>query len=128
MRSRIVVVFVMQRIDRYSYCCVYLVPLLCIPGSAQYNLYLIDDRYRFFYFDNPMGRVLRFFGLWAKFWRLGPSNSEIRYFPVELCNVGLHKKTVYFVVSKNVNLKLGLGSHKNQPQDSYYPIEKLYAR
>ena len=34
-RSRIVVVFVAQLIDRYSYLCVFLVLLLYLAGSAQ---------------------------------------------------------------------------------------------
>ena len=43
MRSRIVVVFIVQRSDRYSYSyiCVYLVLLLYQAGSAQLDFYLI---------------------------------------------------------------------------------------
>ena len=35
LRSRVVVVFVVQLIDRYSYFCVFLVLLLYLAGSAQ---------------------------------------------------------------------------------------------
>ena len=42
------VVFVVQRIDRYSYFCVYLVLLLYQVGSAQVDFYLIKDRCQIF--------------------------------------------------------------------------------
>ena len=42
LRSHIVVVFVVQRIDRYSYFSVYLVLLLYQAGSAQLYFYLIN--------------------------------------------------------------------------------------
>ena len=53
------VVFVVQRIDRYSYFCVYLILLLYQAGFAQLVFYLskTDAISRF---DNPMGRVVRF--------------------------------------------------------------------
>ena len=43
-------------------------------------------------FDNSIGRVLRF---WAKIW-LGPSDSQIRFYHVGVCIIGLHKKTDQF--------------------------------
>ena len=50
------VVLVVQRVDRYSYFCVY--PVLLVPGSAQSRSYLMTDA--IVRFDNPMGRVLGF--------------------------------------------------------------------
>ena len=56
------VVFVVQRIDRYWYFRVYLVLLLYQAGSAQLDFYLLKTD-AIFRFDNPMGRVV---GFWAK--------------------------------------------------------------
>ena len=47
LRSRIVVVFEVQRMDRYSYYCADLVMLLYQAGSAQLDFYLIKDRCHF---------------------------------------------------------------------------------
>ena len=56
---------VVQRIVRYSYFGVYFVgvPLPCIPGSARLVLHLIKNGWFFLLrvFDNPTGRVVRFF-------------------------------------------------------------------
>ena len=46
--------------------------------------------------------------------RGGPSDSQIRFYPVGFCNIGLRKKADHFFRSINVKLKLGIGSHKNQ--------------
>ena len=68
-----------------------------------------------FRFENPMDRVVRFRPkVWAKIW-LGPSDFEIRFYPIGFGNIGLHKKTDPFIRSKSKNLKLGIGSRKNQP-------------
>ena len=47
LRSRIVVVFVVQHIDRYACFCAYLVLLLYQAGSSQLDYYLIKDRCHF---------------------------------------------------------------------------------
>ena len=64
MRSRIVVVFVIQRIARYSYFRVYLVRVLlpCIPGSTRLYFYLIKMPF----FDS----IIR----WAESSDLGPKS------------------------------------------------------
>ena len=62
----------------------------------------------------PMGRVVRF---WPKNWRLGPSGSQIRFYPVGFFFIGLHKKTDPVFRSKSKNLKLGIGSHKKSEPD-----------
>ena len=36
-----------------------------------------------------MGRVL---GFWAKNWRIGRSHSQVRFYPLGLCKIGLHKQ------------------------------------
>ena len=43
-----------------------------------------------------MGRVV---GFWSTIW-LGPSDSQIRFYPVGFCNIELHKKTDPFSGSK----------------------------
>ena len=53
----------------------------------------------------PMGRVVRF---WPKNWRLGPSGSQIRFYPVGFFFIGLHKKTDPVFRSKSKNLKFGI--------------------
>ena len=68
-----------------------------------------------FRFNNPMGRVVRF---WAKIWRLGPSDSQIRFYTFGFCKIGLHKQAHPFFTSKNKNQKLGMRSHKKRPQPS----------
>ena len=47
LRSRIVVVFVVQRIDRYSYFCAYLLMLLDQGLLSQLDFYLIKERCHF---------------------------------------------------------------------------------
>ena len=42
MRSRVVVVFVVQRIDRYSYICVYLALLLYQALLSNLDTFLLD--------------------------------------------------------------------------------------
>ena len=39
-----------------------------------------------------MGRVV---GFWAKIWRLGPSDSQIRFFPVGFGKIGLHRPIIF---------------------------------
>ena len=107
LRSRIVVVFVVQRIDRYSYFCVHLILLL---EQALLNFLLIEDAN--FPFDHPMGRVV---GLWTKIWRVGPPDSQIRFYPVRFCKIGLHKQA-HPCFRLNKNQKFGIGSHNNQPE------------
>ena len=58
-----------------------------------------------------MDRVVR---LWAKIW-LRPSDSQIRFYPIGFCNIGLHKKTGPFIWSKSKSLKLEFGSQKELP-------------
>ena len=60
-----------------------------------------------------MGRVV---GFWAKR-RLGPSDSQIRFYPAGFCKIGLHKQAHLFFRSKNKNQKLGIRSHNKQPKD-----------
>ena len=104
--------YLVQPFDRYSYFCVYLVLLPYQAGSAQLD-YAWFKTNAIFRFDIPMGRV---FGFWAKIWRLGPSDSQIRFYPVVFCKIGLHKQAHPFFRSKNKNQKLGIGSHTNQSQ------------
>ena len=77
--------------------------LLYVRGSAQLHFYLVEDRCNFSIFENPMAQVVRF---WY---------SQIRFYPAGFCNIGLQKKTDSFFRSKSRTLKLGVGSHKNQP-------------
>ena len=58
---------------------------------------------------------------WAESSDFGPKYDDldhrilIKFIIVGFCTVGLRKKTDYFLRSKNENLKLGIGSHENQP-------------
>ena len=102
------VVFVAQRIDRYSY----ILRSMCVPrtaavpGSAQLH----------FYFEVHDSKPMPFFDLrirWAE-----SSDFQVRFYPDGFCsNIGLHtnKETDQFFRSKSKNLKLGIGSRKNQP-------------
>ena len=60
-----------------------------------------------------MGRVV---GFGAKIWRLGPSDSQIRFYPVGFCKIGLHKRAHPFFRSKNKNQKLEVRSHNKRPK------------
>ena len=64
-----------------------------------------------FRFENPIGRVVRF-GPTLTTWAIGFSNQ---IYPVGFWIIGPHKKTYPFCRSKGKNLKLGIGSRKNQP-------------
>ena len=70
-----------------------------------------------FRFENPMDRVVTF---WAKI-VLGPSDSQIRFCPIEFCHIGLHENTDPF----RKNLKFGIGSHENQP---YFDVTMWWYR
>ena len=69
-------------------CCTRLSPatLLC------FHLIKIPMSFRF---ESPMDRVARF---WAKIC-LGPSDYQIRLYPIGFCHIGLHKKTDLFIRS-----------------------------
>ena len=60
-----------------------------------------------------MGRVV---GFWAKIWRLGPSDSQIRFYPLGFRKIGLHKQAHLFFRSKNKNQKLGIRSRNKRPK------------
>ena len=58
-----------------------------------------------------MNPVVRF---WAKIW-YGPRDSQIRFYPIGFCNIGLHNEADPFIRSKSKNMKLGIGSRNNLP-------------
>ena len=81
-----------------------------VPGSPQKHSHVSTlKKYRCLRFENPMDRVVR---PWAKIW-IGPSDSQIRFYPIGTCHIGLRKKTDPLIRSKSSNLKLGIGLHKN---------------
>ena len=70
-----------------------------------------------FRFENPMDRVVTFLAKIV----LGPSDSQIRFCPIEFCHIGLHENTDPF----RKNLKFGIGSHENQP---YFDVTMWWYR
>ena len=88
------VVFVVERIDRYSHFCEYLVLLLYQAGSAQLDFYLIKDRCHFSIFDNPIGRESSDFG--PKSDDLGHRILKSDYYLVGFCKIGLQKQAHLF--------------------------------
>ena len=66
-----------------------------------------------------MGRVRFGPKIWPQIWRLLTTwavGLSITFCPVGCCPIGLHKKTVSFFRWKSKNLKIGIGSHKDQPK------------
>ena len=83
----------------------------CCTGSAQLDFYLIKHRCHFSIWlsDGSSRRIL------GQTWRLGPSDSQVWFYPVGFCKIGLHKQAHLFFRSKNKNLKLGIRSHNKRP-------------
>ena len=48
---------------------------------------------------------------------LGHRILKSDFCPVGFYTIGLHEKTDYFSIVENENLKLGVESHRNQPQE-----------
>ena len=91
-----------------SYCCCTRPALL----SYIFTWLTTDAVFRF---GNPMGRVI---GFWANLWRHGPSDSQIRLFPVGFCKLGQHEQPHRFLRSEIKNQMLEIRSHSIRPKSS----------
>ena len=78
-----------------------------------------------FRFENPMDRVVRFWAI-IMTWAIDILKSD--FIPSDFAisdYIGLHQKTDPFMTSKSKNLKLGIGSRKNQP---YFDVTMCWYR
>ena len=99
--------------------------LLCVPrtadvrGSAQLYLYLIKDRRHFSIWesDGPSHRIF------------GPKSDDLDHqilklylIPSDFAISDCLTRPIHFFRPKSKNLKLGIGSRKNQPQYHVFSI------